>query len=72
MILLTFGKIYAQCAMCRATLETSVSNGDSTTLASTLNFAILYLLALPYLLVFTIGFLWYRKSRKGGGYMMSK
>ena len=61
--IITCGTSFAQCAMCRATLETSVSNGESLEMAATLNFAILYLLALPYLLVLTVGLLLYRKSK---------
>jgi len=55
---------FAQCAMCRATLETNVSNGSQEQLASTLNFGIMYLFAAPYLLVATVGFVWYKQSRK--------
>ena len=54
----------AQCAMCRATLETNVSNGSQEQLASTLNFGIMYLFAAPYLLVATVGYLWYKQSKK--------
>lgn len=53
----------AQCAMCRATVESTVSNGRSV-VASDLNLGILYLLAAPYLIVATISYLWYRTSRK--------
>jgi len=55
---------FAQCAMCRATLETNVSNGSQVELASTLNFGIMYLFAAPYVLVAAVGFLWYKQSRK--------
>jgi len=55
---------YAQCAMCRITLENNVSNGSETVLAAQLNFGILYLFASPYLLIATIGFFWYINSRK--------
>jgi hypothetical protein len=55
---------FAQCAMCRATLETNVSNGSETILASSLNFGILYLFSAPYLIIAAVGFLWYRNSRK--------
>lgn len=54
----------AQCAMCRATLETNVSNGDETVLAAKLNIGILYLFAAPYLVVAAIAYLWYKNSRK--------
>ncbi|MBO0948298.1 hypothetical protein [Fibrella forsythiae] len=55
--------VLAQCAMCRATVESTVSNGRSV-VASDLNFGILYLLAAPYLIVATISYLWYRASKK--------
>ncbi len=54
---------FAQCAMCRATLETNVSNGSQEHLASTLNFGILYLFVAPYLLIATVGYIWYRQSK---------
>ena len=67
MIALNAVDTLAQCAMCRATLETNVSNGSEQNLASTLNFGILYLFAAPYLAVGVIAFLWYRKSRSTSG-----
>lgn len=54
---------FAQCAMCRATLETNVSNGSQEQLASTLNFGIMYLFSAPYLLVAIVGYVWYKQSR---------
>lgn len=54
---------YAQCAMCRVTVENNVSNGD-TSVAAGLNLGILYLLVMPYLMVMTIGFFWYRYTKK--------
>lgn len=51
-----------QCAMCRSTLETNLSNGDPT-MAEGINIAILYLLAMPYAAVLVLGYFWY-KSRK--------
>jgi hypothetical protein len=54
---------FAQCAMCRATIENNLSNGDIG-IGAGLNFGILYLLVIPYLAIATIGFLWYRKSRQ--------
>ena len=55
----------AQCAMCRATLESNVSNGSEQTLSSNLNLGILYLFSAPYLIVAVIAFLWYKNSRPG-------
>jgi hypothetical protein len=64
LILLAYQTIsLAQCAMCRMTVESTVSNGRSQ-IASNLNFAILYLLVTPYLIVMVIGYLWWRSSKK--------
>lgn len=61
--LLSAGMSFAQCAMCRATLETNVSNGSEENMAATLNVGIMYLFAAPYILVATIGYFWYKQSR---------
>ncbi|WP_420151326.1 hypothetical protein [Spirosoma sp.] len=58
--------LMAQCAMCRSTVESTVSNGRSV-VASDLNFGILYLLMAPYLLVASIGYFWYRHSKREHG-----
>ena len=58
---------YSQCAMCRATVESNVGTGSKepeSDVGAGLNTGILYLMLIPYLLVGTIGFLWYRGSRK--------
>lgn len=66
-MLLVFMAVYlpevmAQCAMCRATIENNVSNGD-TTVGAGLNMGILYLFAAPYLLAMVIGYFWYRNAK---------
>lgn len=58
--------VMAQCAMCRGTVESTVSNGRSV-VASDLNFGIIYLLAAPYLIVAVVSYLWYRTSKKEHG-----
>tara|TARA_R110002049_G_scaffold269021_2_gene445786 strand:- start:97 stop:360 length:264 start_codon:yes stop_codon:yes gene_type:complete len=58
----TIGAI-AQCAMCRATVETSMADGD-VTIAAGLNTGIFYLLAAPYIVISVIAYLWYKKSRE--------
>ncbi|MBD2699683.1 hypothetical protein IC229_03475 [Spirosoma sp. BT702] len=58
--------VMAQCAMCRSTVESTISNGRSV-VASDLNFGILYLLLIPYLIVASIGYLWYRHSKQEYG-----
>ncbi|HAH36762.1 MAG TPA: hypothetical protein DEQ87_04070 [Algoriphagus sp.] len=54
---------FAQCAMCRASVENNVSNGD-TSIGSGLNTGILYLFVMPYLIATVIGILWYRAAKK--------
>jgi len=56
------GEANAQCAMCRATLENNVSNGEIG-IAAGLNLGILYLFVMPYLVVGFIAVMWYRRSK---------
>jgi len=55
----------AQCAMCRGTLESQVSAGE-TTIAANLNLGILYLFFAPYVILGTLAFFWFRKSKRNG------
>ncbi len=55
-------ELAAQCPMCRMAAESNLENGG--TQGRGLNAGILYMLATPYLLVGTIGFLWWRNRRK--------
>jgi hypothetical protein len=48
--------------MCRATLENNVSNGEAG-IGASINFGILYLFVMPYLLIMVIGYKWYKKSK---------
>ena len=57
---------FAQCAMCRTTIENNVSAGD-TSLASGLNLGIMYLFFAPYVVIGVIAFFWYRNSKKEHG-----
>lgn len=66
LLMLAAPDLMAQCAMCRGTVESTVSNGRSI-IASELNFGIVYLLVIPYLIVATIGYLWYRNSKHEHG-----
>ena len=50
----------AQCAMCRAVLESE----ESQSTAEGINDGIMFLMAVPYILVGTIGFFIYRKYNK--------
>ena len=62
LMLVTAGPSAAQCAMCRATLENNVSNGNLG-IAAGINAGILYLFFAPYLAVAVIAILWYRTSK---------
>lgn len=55
--------VMAQCAMCRASVESNVSDGD-TSVGAGLNMGILYLFVAPYLLMMVIGFFWYRSAKR--------
>ena len=63
LLMLTQIDAVAQCAMCRTTIESSISNGRSN-IATGLNTGILYLLTAPYLIVAAIAFLWFRQSKQ--------
>ena len=53
----------AQCAMCKATLENNISNGQIG-IAAGINFGILYLFVAPYLAISVIAYFWYKTSRR--------
>ncbi|WP_044203506.1 hypothetical protein [Flammeovirga sp. OC4] len=55
--------LFAQCAMCRATVENNISDGSSAVGAG-LNNGILYLMVMPYIIISSIVYLWYRKTQK--------
>jgi len=55
-------ELLAQCPMCKMSAEQNLKDGGSA--AKGLNKGILYMLTLPYLLVFGLGFLWYKNRRR--------
>ena len=55
----------AQCAMCRSAVESNHADHDRLSrFGDGLNKGILYLMAIPYILGGTVGYLWYRSSRR--------
>lgn len=62
-LIYNIGVLHAQCAMCRATVENNVSNGE-TSIGAGLNAGILYLFVMPYLIAAVIGFLWYNAAKR--------
>lgn len=61
LFLLVISGIDAQCPMCKMAAETNLQNGGTE--GKGLNKGILYILSLPYLIVATIGFIWWRNKR---------
>ena len=63
-ILIQFGsgRIYAQCALCQAQVQTNSNEGNQQ--AAGLNTGILYLMSTPYLIALGLGVIWYKKYRK--------
>jgi hypothetical protein len=63
-IIISLQNLAAQCAMCKATVETNLNSGDVGTATEKLNAGILYLFAAPYLAIAVVGYLWYRSSKQ--------
>lgn len=53
----------AQCTMCKTQVESSRQDKDGYDTTG-LNKGILYLMVIPYVLMGTVGFFWYRNSKK--------
>jgi hypothetical protein len=53
--------VIAQCPMCKMSAETNLRDGG--TAGKGLNRGILYMFAMPYLLVGTLGFLWWKNKK---------
>ncbi len=56
--LLSFDILFAQCAMCKATLEADINHGNIS--AKGINNGILYLIFIPYFLIVTVGYFMYK------------
>lgn len=61
-LLLSVSDVYAQCAMCRAGVQTSISSGGG--IGAGLNAGIIYLGVIPYLVIGLLAFVWYRNARR--------
>jgi len=55
-------KVQAQCPMCKISAATNLRAGG--TAGKGLNTGILYMFAMPYLMVGLLGFIWWRNKRK--------
>ena len=54
--------VYSQCAMCKAVVESDLAAGGTT--GKGINEGILYLMAIPYILIGTVGYFIYRHYKK--------
>lgn len=63
-LVFSFGSLnsYAQCPMCKMSTEQNLKDGG--TAGKGLNKGILYMFATPYLIVGTLGFIWWYNRRK--------
>jgi hypothetical protein len=61
MSLVSPAPIQSQCPMCRISAESNLKNGG--TAGKGLNKGILYLFFTPYLVIGTLGFLWWRNQK---------
>ncbi|RMF03726.1 MAG: hypothetical protein D6772_01750 [Bacteroidetes bacterium] len=55
--------LVAQCPMCRMTAESNMQHGGGTE-GKGLNNGILFLLSMPYLLIATLAYIWWRNKKK--------
>ncbi len=62
-VLFSLMDTWAQCAMCRGSVESTMGNGRNN-IGIGLNFGIAYLFVIPYLTFALIAYLWYRNSKK--------
>jgi len=61
LLIAVYASASAQCAMCKGAAETALKHGGGD--PQGLNNGILYMLAMPYLLVGAIGFWWWKNRR---------
>ncbi|WP_228467025.1 hypothetical protein [Adhaeribacter swui] len=59
--------VSAQCALCRSSVESNRADEKLSKFGNGLNKGILFLVSVPYIMVGTVGFLWYRHNRKNKG-----
>ncbi|HEY0031482.1 MAG TPA: hypothetical protein VGC65_12030 [Bacteroidia bacterium] len=59
MLFLSNASMYAQCAMCKTSVESDLNGGGS--IGRGLNTGILYLMAIPYILIIGGGYFFFKK-----------
>jgi membrane protein CcdC involved in cytochrome C biogenesis len=61
LLLVNSGEVAAQCQACKSTVESNLADGGTSGLG--LNHGILYLLAMPYIMIVSIGAIWFFRYR---------
>lgn len=61
LVFVGFVELYAQCPMCRLSAESNLQAGGNA--GKGLNTGILFLLALPYAIIGTLGYMFYKKYK---------
>ena len=61
-ILLSLFSAHAQCSMCQAVAESSRDAGSAN--SDGVNKGVLYIFMMPYLIIATIGYFWWRIKKK--------
>jgi uncharacterized membrane protein len=61
-ILIAYAPVSAQCAMCTGQVETATNAGSSVALG--INKGVLYIFMMPYLIMGTLGYFWWRGRKK--------
>lgn len=62
LVLLADGELLSQCPMCKMSAEQNLKDGG--TAGKGLNRGILYMLTIPYMLVGSLGLLWWKNRRR--------
>ncbi len=65
LMIIYINSVFAQCAMCKLSAETSVLEGSDKAL--TLNLGIIYLFVFPYILIIALYFIYRKYSAKDHG-----
>jgi hypothetical protein len=60
LIIISTANTFAQCAMCKTSVESDLKNGGS--IGTNLNYGILYLMAIPYVVLMCGGYFFFRKQ----------
>ncbi len=62
-ILSVTDKLYSQCAMCKAVLESNMQSGEDA-VGQGINGGIMYIMFIPYILIAVVGYFLYKHYKK--------